>query len=168
MRSQQIVASVKSRARITDNSCQWLGHHWRGARSACRRREAERVRSSAIPPRIGCECPNNGLSPITRSRDKARRISRTSVGCHRMAWMRLRASWRETRVSLFCLRRGCEGVEGAHFSDLGQLFACAKFRGALGGPDEIHSLAGSRTTSLRHSLFLLFSAILLCAVCGHG
>jgi hypothetical protein len=36
-------ASAKSRVRITDNSCQWLGHRWRGARSACRRREAARV-----------------------------------------------------------------------------------------------------------------------------
>ena len=66
MRSQQIVASVKSRARITDNSCQWLGHHWRGARSACRLPEAARVGSSPIFLRIGCECPNNGLSPITQ------------------------------------------------------------------------------------------------------
>src|SRR5215472_12048386 len=38
MRGEDARASMKSRARITDNYCQGLGHRWRGARSACRHR----------------------------------------------------------------------------------------------------------------------------------
>ena len=56
LRGEDVGASMKSPSRITDNSCQWQGHRWRGARSARRRREAARV---GIVPLFPSECTFN-------------------------------------------------------------------------------------------------------------
>jgi len=84
--------------------------------------------------RLGCHRAGAGKNGLSRQQliDDLVKSSDLELGGLRNIASKSGADYSRI-VGGFSLRRGKKVIDGAHFSDLGQLIACAKFRRALTG-----------------------------------